>query len=73
MVGVVKDYKKVLKENGVDEDRTYIRIRPAERDGKVRVKADLKAKDGGGGDSPPSAPGRCLLSAQILGKKHRTT
>jgi hypothetical protein len=30
MMPVIKDYKMVLKDNGVNEDMTYIRIRPSE-------------------------------------------
>ncbi len=44
MMTVLKDYKTVLKDNGVNEDTTYVRIRPVEREGKLR--ADTKAKEG---------------------------
>ena len=48
MMPVLKGYKTVLKDNGVNEDRTYVRIRPAERDGKVKLRADVKDKEGAG-------------------------
>jgi hypothetical protein len=63
MLNVVKDYKTVLKDNGVNEDTTYIRIRPYERDGRVKIRADLKAKEGNGRfsakaswEAPPLCP-----------------
>jgi hypothetical protein len=48
MLSVVKDYKTVLKDNGLNEETTYVRIRPTERDGRVRIRADYKAKEGNG-------------------------
>ncbi len=48
MMPVLKGYKNVLKDNGVDEECTYVRIRPTERDGKVRLRADVKDKEGAG-------------------------
>jgi len=48
MMPVLKGYKTVLKDNGVNEDCTYVRIRPTERDGKVRLRADVKDKEGAG-------------------------
>jgi hypothetical protein len=63
MISVVKDYKAILKEGGVNEDTTYIRIRPNERDGKVKIRADVKAKEGSGRftakafwEAPPLCP-----------------
>jgi hypothetical protein len=63
MMPVIKDYKMVLKDNGVNEDTTYIRIRPSERDGKVKLRADLKGKEGNGKfaakafwEAPPLCP-----------------
>jgi hypothetical protein len=46
MMPVLKDYKTVLRDNGVSEDSTYVRIRPVEREGKVKLRADTKAKEG---------------------------
>jgi hypothetical protein len=43
MLGVVKDMRTALKEKF--DDKHYVRIRPEERDGKWRIKADVKAKD----------------------------
>jgi hypothetical protein len=47
----------------VNEDTTYIRIRPYERDGRVKIRADLKAKEGNGRfsakaswEAPPLCP-----------------
>jgi len=48
MMPVIKEYKTMLKDNGVNEDNTYVRIRPNERDGKVRLRADVKGKEGNG-------------------------
>jgi len=63
MMPVIKDYKMVLKDNGVNEDTTYIRIRPSERDGKVKLRADIKGKEGNGKfvakafwEAPPFCP-----------------
>jgi hypothetical protein len=63
MMTVLKDYKTVLKDNGVNEDTTYVRIRPVEREGKVKLRADVKAKVGSGKfstkatwDAPPLCP-----------------
>jgi hypothetical protein len=60
---VLKEYKTVLKDNGVHEDSTYIRIRPYERDGKVKLRADIKSKEGSGKfstkaswEAPPLCP-----------------
>ena len=62
MLTVLKDYKTVLKEGGVNDDTTYTRIRPVEREGKVKLRADTKGKEGSGKfsmkatwDAPPSA------------------
>jgi hypothetical protein len=43
MLGAVKDMRTALKEKY--DDKYYVRIRPEERDGKWRIKADVKAKD----------------------------
>jgi hypothetical protein len=48
MMNVMKGYKTVLTDNGVNEDSTYIRIRPQERDGRIRIRADVKPKEGNG-------------------------
>jgi hypothetical protein len=63
MMPVIKDYKMVLKDNGVNEDTTYIRIRPSERDGRVKLRADIKGKEGNGKfvakafwEAPPFCP-----------------
>ena len=46
MMPVIKGYKTVLKDGGVNEESTYVRIRPVERDGKVKLRADVKDKEG---------------------------
>jgi len=49
MVAPVKEYRRILKEEGgVNEDSSYVRIRPAERDGRMRIKADIKEKTSSG-------------------------
>ncbi len=46
MMTVLKDYKTLLKDNGVDDDKTFIRIMLVERDGKVKLRVDTKVKEG---------------------------
>ena len=49
MVAPVKEYRRILKEEGgVNEENSYIRIRPAERNGRLRIKADVKDKSSSG-------------------------
>jgi len=50
MVPMVLDYLKKgqVPDGGVDEDTSYVRIRPAERDGRMRIKADVKEKTNSG-------------------------
>jgi hypothetical protein len=45
MVGIVKEMRSSLKEV-FPEDKHFIRIRPEERDGKWKIKADVKPKEG---------------------------
>ena len=47
MLGPVKQLRKTITDSGVNEDNTYIRIRPEDRDGKMRIRADIKQKVGG--------------------------
>ena len=55
MVAPVKEYRRILKEDGgVNDDNSYVRIRPVERDGRLRIKADVKEK---------SSTGRFILRA----------
>jgi hypothetical protein len=44
MVGLVKDMRNAIKDKY--DDKHYVRIRPEERDGKWRIKADVKTKEG---------------------------
>jgi hypothetical protein len=44
MVGLVKDMRNNLKEKF--DDKYFVRIRPEERDGKWRIKADVKPREG---------------------------
>ena len=45
MINPIKEYRRILREDGrVNEDSTYIRIRPVERDGRLRIRADTKDK-----------------------------
>jgi hypothetical protein len=55
MMTVLKDYKTVLRDNGVNDNTTYVIIRPVEREGKVKLRADTKAKEGSG-EAPPLCP-----------------
>jgi hypothetical protein len=72
MMGVLKEYKNVLKEGGVSEEMTYIRIRPNERDGKVKLRADIKPKEGNGRFSAKAMWEAPPLCAEIrkLAKDH---
>ena len=44
----MKEMKKALKEGRVDESTHYVRMRPDNRDGKWRIRADTKPKEGEG-------------------------
>jgi hypothetical protein len=46
MVDNVKVYRKVIKDMGFPDSTHYIRIRPEERDGAWRIRADVKPKEG---------------------------
>ena len=52
MIEPVKILRKSIAETGVDENTHYIRIRPEDRDGKIRLKADIKPKEGNGRFTP---------------------
>ena len=47
MLGPVKQLRKTITDSGVNEDTTYIRIRPEDREGKMKIRADIKPKVGG--------------------------
>ena len=47
MLGPVKQLRKTITDSGVNEDTTYIRIRPEDREGKMKIRADIKQKVGG--------------------------
>jgi hypothetical protein len=47
MVDPVKAYRQVVVDMGFDETEYYIRIRPEQRDGAWRIRADVKNKDNG--------------------------
>jgi hypothetical protein len=46
MIDNVKIFRKVVKDMGYDDQSHYIRIRPEERDGVWRIRADAKKKTG---------------------------
>jgi hypothetical protein len=48
MIEPVKQFRKVVRDTGVCESDTFIRIRPAERDGKSSIRAEIKKKEGTG-------------------------
>jgi hypothetical protein len=52
MLEPVKQFRKVVRDSGVSEAESYIRIRPAERDGKFRIRAEVKPKEGNGKFTP---------------------
>jgi regulator of replication initiation timing len=45
MVDNIKRYRQVVKDLGYSDSTHYVRIRPEERDGSWRIRADAKAKD----------------------------
>jgi hypothetical protein len=47
MMGHVKKFRQVIIDSGVSEQDNYIRIRPEERNGKLRIRGDVKAKNNG--------------------------
>jgi hypothetical protein len=46
MLNNVKVYRKVVSDMGFPESDNYIRIRPEERDGCIKIRADVKSKQG---------------------------
>ena len=46
MLEPVKVLRKAIVDSGVDDKTNYIRIRPDDRDGRMRIKADVKPKEG---------------------------
>ncbi len=44
----VKELRKTVIEMGVDPGTNYIRIRPEEREGNWKIRADVKPKEGNG-------------------------
>ncbi len=48
LIEPVKTLRKVVNDMGYSQDRFYIRIRPEEREGTWKIRADVKAKEGSG-------------------------
>ena len=48
MIEPVKVLRKAIVDSGIDEATHYIRIRPEDRDGRLRLRADTKPKAGSG-------------------------
>jgi hypothetical protein len=46
MIEPVKHFRKLVRDSSVSEAHMYIRIRPVERDSKVKIRAETKKKDG---------------------------
>ncbi len=44
----VQELRKVVIDMGTDTNRNYIRIRPEEKDGVWKIRADVKPREGGG-------------------------
>ena len=44
----VQELRKVIIDMGTDTNRNFIRIRPEERDGVWKIRADVKPREGGG-------------------------
>jgi hypothetical protein len=47
MIGHVKKFRQDIVDSGVDDKEYYIRIRPEDRNGKLRIRGDIKKKDSG--------------------------
>jgi hypothetical protein len=48
MLEPIKQFRKVVRDGGVSEADSFIRIRPFERDGKCKIRAEIKNKEGTG-------------------------
>ena len=48
MIEPVRELRKNIVDTGIDEATHYIRIRPEDRDGRLRLRADTKPKAGNG-------------------------
>ena len=46
MLEPVKILRKAIVDSGVDDTLNFIRIRPDERDGHLKIKANIKPKEG---------------------------
>jgi hypothetical protein len=47
MMGHVKKFRQEIVDSGVSENDNYIRIRPEDKNGKLRIRGDVKAKSNG--------------------------
>jgi hypothetical protein len=47
MMGHVKKFRQDIVDSRIDDKDYYIRIRPEDRNGKLRIRGDIKKKDGG--------------------------
>jgi hypothetical protein len=47
MMGHVKKFRQDIVDSGIDDKDYYIRIRPEDRNGRLRIRGDIKKKDGG--------------------------
>jgi len=47
MLEFVKGVREVVRRRGVDERECWVRIRPVEEEGRIRIRVDTKAKTGG--------------------------
>jgi hypothetical protein len=69
MINPVKEYRRILREEGrVNEDSTYIRIRPVERDGRLRIRADVKDKTSTGHFVPRASWGIPPIDPEVRNK-----
>ena len=46
MIEPVKTLRKAMVDAGTSDTTNYIQIRPDDRDGKMRIRADIKPKEG---------------------------
>jgi hypothetical protein len=69
MINPVKEYRRILREEGrINEDSTYIRIRPVERDGRLKIRADIKDKNSTGRFVPRAAWGIPPIDPEVRNK-----
>jgi hypothetical protein len=65
MVDSVKAYRKVVEDMGFSDQSHYVRIRPEQRDGSWRIRADATEKDSTGKFLPVASFGLLPLEDSL--------